>query len=183
VLRNRLADAILGALGDEEARRRLAELSAGGIALERWLGREAAGHARCVRERARRASEALAGLPTTPAPAPLATALAAAARLFDAGLHFEVHEALEPHWRAAAGGEREALQGLIQIAVGYQHCANGNRAGARALLEDGAARIAACRLRGVALGPFAGAVRASLPRVAAGDDPEVPPFPRGFRDD
>ena len=64
--------------------------------------------------------------------------LAAAAALFDAGLFFEVHELLEPYWFRAEGAEREALQGLIQVAVGFQHLANGNLEGARALLRDGA---------------------------------------------
>jgi len=43
--------------------------------------------------------------------------LARAGRLFDAGLYFEVHELLEPHWLRAAGEARRALQGLIQVAV------------------------------------------------------------------
>ena len=67
--------------------------------------------------------------------------LQAAGLLFDAGLHFEVHEVLEPHWAAAQGDARETLQGLIQIAVGYQHLANGNHAGARSLLVEGSGRL------------------------------------------
>ena len=52
-----------------------------------------------------------------------------------------------------------ALQGLIQIAVGFEHLVNGNRRGARALLRDGSAKAAAHWLEGLDLGPFSLAVR------------------------
>ena len=58
-------------------------------------------------------------------------ALGQAALLFDGRLYFEVHELLEPYWLRAAGRERETLQGLIQVAVGFHHLSNGN-GGARA---------------------------------------------------
>ena len=108
-------------------------------------------------------------------PADTRAALAAAARLFDAGLFFEVHEVLEPHWLSAGPDAREALQGLIQIAVGWQHLANGNLAGARALLADGAARLHGQRLGGVDLEAFA---RAALAAAARVPDVTPPPFPR-----
>ena len=85
-----------------------------------------------MRERARRAHQALIHCPPLRAEPSLDETLAAAATLFDAGLHFEVHELLEPYWARGEGAERQALQGLIQIAVGYQHLANGNLGGARA---------------------------------------------------
>jgi predicted metal-dependent hydrolase len=123
-------------------------------------------------ERARRASAALADAPlSTPRDVP--AALAAAARLFDARLFFEVHELLEPHWAAASGSDREALQGLIQIAVGWQHLANGNVAGARSLLVEGGARARGRTLRGLDLDAFA---RAAVAAAEAGTAP--PPFPR-----
>lgn len=124
--------------------------------------------------RARRASEALADAPLA-APADVRAALTAAARLFDAGLFFEVHEVLEPHWMAARDPSREALQGLIQIAVGWQHLANGNVPGARSLLADGAARLHGRQLLGVDFDPFA---RAALDAVARVPDTMPPPFPR-----
>ena len=101
-------------------------------------------------------------------------ALRAAARLFDAGLFFEVHEVLEPLWMTASEPRREALQGLIQIAVGWQHLANGNVAGARSLLADGAARLHGRRLLGVDFDPFA---RAALDAAARLPDAVPPPFP------
>ena len=124
--------------------------------------------------RARRASEALADAPLA-RPADTGAALAAAARLFDAGLFFEVHELLEPHWLVAERDTREALQGLIQIAVGWQHLANGNVAGARALLTDGATRLHGQRLGGVDFDAFA---RDALSAVTRLPDVTPPPFPR-----
>src|SRR5262245_65475667 len=105
--------------------------------------------------RARQAHRVLALEPWRRTDGHLADALAAAAILFDAGLHFEVHELLEPRWSRSQGQERQALQGLIQVAVGYQHLANGNLAGARALLDEGARRLWAGRLNDVERAPVA----------------------------
>src|SRR5262249_22646091 len=117
------------------------------------------------------AVEALRGRPPQPVDASLADALAAAATLFDAGLHFEVHELLEPWWARSEGAERQALQGLIQIAVGYQHLADGNLDGARTLLGAGG-------LADVELAPFADAVAADAGRVGGETRPTVPRFPQ-----
>jgi hypothetical protein len=193
--RNRLAALILAALGDGEARCALHALAWGDRDPSIWMQEHSmsaagAGDAMVarLRERARRADEALAGLPLVPDTG-LDDALAAAGALFDAGLGFEVHELLEPHWAAATGEAREALQGLIQVAVGYQHLANGNLGGARSLLAEGAARLEHGRLRGCALRDFAAAVRdtmssisptdaSSPPGGGPGDLTGVPPFPR-----
>ncbi len=178
-LRNRLAALILESLRDERARGILEALAAHREPdLAEWLG-EAREHAAAVSARAARAARAL---PRAPAPAleELRGALADAAALFDAGLYFEVHELLEPCWTAATGTAREALQGLIQIAVGYQHLANGNLAGARALLAEGGAKIAGRAIEGIDLGRFAEAVRATITRVGGEFDwTGVPRFPRG----
>ncbi|MGH7402199.1 MAG: DUF309 domain-containing protein, partial [Candidatus Rokuibacteriota bacterium] len=123
------------------------------------------------------------GEPDPPRP----VALEEAAALFGAGLYFEVHEVLEPYWMRAEGADREALQGLIQVAVGFQHLANGNLEGARALLRDGAARLAGYRLGGRALSPFAGEVARCLSEIIAlgpeagtrFDWSTVPRFPTG----
>src|SRR5206468_134864 len=55
---------------------------------------------------------------------------------------FEVHEVLEAVWKTAAGATRQALQGVIQIAVAYHHLMHGNRRGARSLLVEGRSRLA-----------------------------------------
>src|SRR5262249_8759560 len=97
---------------------------------------------------------------------------------FDAHLYFEVHELLEPFWRDAGGGEREALQGLIQIAVGYQHLANGNLAGARALLDEGCRRLEGRSLEGMDLDTFGREVGRTADRIPKLDARTAPPFPR-----
>jgi hypothetical protein len=181
--RNRLAETILAALHDAAARRELIALAENLSQSRQWLGDETE-HAEALRARARCAAQALATRPTTGDGdvageitgdrGSLERALDDAALLFDAGLYFEVHELLEPHWQQASGAAREALQGLIQIAVGYQHRANGNVRGARSLLADGARRIQAGAINGRSLGPFAQQVLAS----AAGGPESIPPFPR-----
>ena len=175
-LRNRLAETILAALHDEHARTELASL-AKPEAAERWLAGAERRWMWALTERARRASAALADRPARRA-ADLGAALEDATRLFDAGLHFEVHEILEPHWVASGGEEREALQGLIQAAVGFQHLANGNPAGARSLLIEASERLHGRRLLGRDLESFARAMAELAERVATGE-PVVPPeFPR-----
>jgi len=175
-LRNRLAETILAALHDERARAELASLATPEAA-ERWLAGAERRWMWALTERARRASVVLAGRPARRAP-DLAAALADAEALFDAGLHFEVHEILEPHWVASQGDAREALQGLIQAAVGFQHLANGNLAGARSLLIEAGQRLHGRRLHGRDLDGFARAVAALAARVEA-EEPVVPPeFPR-----
>ena len=207
-LRNRLADLILESLHDAGARKGLEALAAvcarpaalagalwpdafpadlfehgpDGLRVKSgWRQYEAE-----LAERAVRARRALEGRPFDAPDAPLDAALAAAAVLFDAGLYFETHEALEPYWMRAEGGDREALQGLIQVAVGFQHLANGNLGGARALLHDGCAKILGKRLEGLDLDPFARAVQRCLDQAlglgaeagARFDWTAVPRFPR-----
>src|SRR5262249_12886555 len=132
-VRNRLTEIILAALEDTGARRELTELTRADADAPGWLEKEERDYLRLVRERAQHASRALADRPACRIRS-RAEAFDAAAALFDAHLYFEVHELLEPYWRDARGEDRESLQGVIQVAVGYQHLANGNLAGARALL-------------------------------------------------
>jgi hypothetical protein len=170
-LRNRLAETILAAIGDAQARRALSDAAQ---APETWLAADEQQWAPLLAERARRAGGALAALPPV-APRDLQAALAAAQRLFDAGLFFEVHEVLEPHWVTASGEAREALQGVIQIAVGWQHLANDNVAGARSLLADGASRLHGRRLDGLDFETFAQAAAQAAARLPATVAP--PRFP------
>lgn len=174
--RDRLARTILAGFHDPAARASLSAL-AEGTALDAWLEPDARDAAPLVRQRAEAAGAALRSLGFgSPAPS-AAEALERAAVLFDAGLGFEAHEVLEPVWSAAAGRERDALQGLIQVAVAFQHRANGNLAGYRALLEEGTARLERGRLPGLDLSGFARAARAT-----AGDPTALAPsFPRPAR--
>jgi len=190
-LRNRLADLVLAALHDGEARRGLEALAAV-CADPRALDAAAPPvafpaelfdrgpdgwriksgyreHAAPFAERATRAARALAERRLAPADPPLETVLDQAAALLAADLFFEAHEILEPHWMRAEGATRQALQGLIQVAVGYQHLANGNLGGARALLHDGAAKLLGQRLAGRDLDPFARTVAGHARELAAGD--------------
>lgn len=213
-LRNSLAELILDSLHDEGARRALeavAAVSADPTALEGpgvlpeefprdifehrddgWrLKSGFKGHESEFAERAERARRLLHLRLFDPEDPPLATALVAAALLFHAHLYFEVHELLEPYWLRAEGGDREALQGLIQVAVGFQHLANGNVRGAAALLHDGCGRVLERTLEGVPLDPFGRALQRSLDHMLTlGDDAprefdwnQVPRFPVNATDD
>ena len=62
------------------------------------------------------------------------------------------------------------------MAVGWQHLANGNEAGARSLLAEGARRLHGRTLAGIALEDFARATAAAAARLP--DVDRVPPFPR-----
>jgi hypothetical protein len=152
-LRNRLAELVLEAFHDHAARRELEALAADGSGEP---------HSAELAERAERARRLFAGRPLDPADVPLEMALAQSALLFDGGLYFEVHELLEPYWLRAAGRERETLQGLIQVAVGFHHLGNGNGAGARALLHDGAAKLLTRQIGGIGVDAFARAVVSTL---------------------
>ncbi|HEX9822591.1 MAG TPA: DUF309 domain-containing protein [Methylomirabilota bacterium] len=175
--RNRLAETILRALHDPAARRELAALSAESGA-RRWLAEDERRWAAPLADRARAACAALAGRPLLAPAGDVREALGGAATLFDAGLYFEVHELLELHWARAQGQTREALQGLIQVAVGWQHLANGNLGGARSLLVEGAGRLHGTRLLGLDLDDFARAAAAAAGAVAAGAPVATPTFPR-----
>jgi len=61
----------------------------------------------------------------------LARAFFQAAACFNAGLFFEAHEILEPHWlKLPQGALRQFLQGVIQISVGFHHAQRGRYFGA-----------------------------------------------------
>jgi hypothetical protein len=138
-------------------------------------------------ERVGRARVVVKGWPLSGHEPSLRQALDQAAALFDARLDFEVHELLEPFWMSARGITKEALRGLIQVAVGYHHLANGNVPGARSLLEEGSAKLLERHLEGLNLDAFATAVRRTLETInrLGGKASEkfhwslVPRFPRG----
>lgn len=133
-----------------------------------WLQVDETRWAAPLTDRARAAASALADRPLLAHEADLGQALQAASALFQAGLYFEVHEVLEPHWMAASGETREALQGLIQIAVGWQHVANDNLGGGRSLFVEGSRRLHGGRLFGTDLEPFARSAAEAADRLAAG---------------
>jgi hypothetical protein len=68
--------------------------------------------------------------------------LAEAQRWLDQGNPFAAHEVLEDAWKASIGADRDLWQALAQLAVGLTHTLRGNAAGAEALLDRGAAKLA-----------------------------------------
>jgi len=100
-------------------------------------------HAGAVAAHAARALRAAAAHRATGASrtSPVERAAHHAVALWSEGLFFEVHEVLEEVWKTAAGDVRQALQGVIQIAVAYHHLAHGNLRGARSLLHEGRERL------------------------------------------
>jgi hypothetical protein len=61
---------------------------------------------------------------------------------FNARHFYECHDTLEELWSGLRGGARDLVQGLIQVAVGFYHLGNGNRAGAVRLFDRGLERLA-----------------------------------------
>jgi len=58
-----------------------------------------------------------------------------AARLWEKGHYWQVHEVLEPFWLAASGRQRELLQGVIQLAAALHKARTDRRAAERILLR------------------------------------------------
>jgi hypothetical protein len=161
-LRNALAELAIAGLDDPAAAAALAWLAAPGAPPPPDAGaRLAAGHlietggatllsvhapwAADVAAHAGRALAARAAYTAAPASAPaadVAGAVVRAAALWDTGLFFEVHEVLEAVWKRTQGDVRQALQGLIQVAVAFHHLAHANLRGAQSLLVEGRARLA-----------------------------------------
>jgi uncharacterized protein len=63
------------------------------------------------------------------------------ARLFAAGDYFLAHETLEEHWVDAPEEDRDFLQGLIHLSVGFLHHGKGNQRGARLQFAKAAKRL------------------------------------------
>jgi len=101
-----------------------------------------AGHAAAVAAHAARARSAVRAFDPSRGGPGVRRACRVAAALWNERLFFEVHEILEAAWKTAAGDERQALQGVIQIAVAFHHLAHGNVRGGRSLLVEGRGRIA-----------------------------------------
>ena len=131
-------------------------------------------HGDAVAAHAARAGRA-AALGARPTSAdPIGRALQQAAALWSERLFFEVHEVLEAAWKTETGDVRQALQGVIQIAVAYHHLAHGNLRGARTLMHEGRARLATvppATLPGLDAPALLAATAAADDALAAGDVP------------
>jgi predicted metal-dependent hydrolase len=146
---------------------------------------ELSGDVEALRWRAPRFSQALSDCrKACAAPRPgeidVPWSLCAAAALFNARLFFEVHELLEDCWRPAQGPLKTLLQGLIQVAVGLHHHANGNLRGAIALLGEGNVKLSPFRpeIHGVELGAFCAAIDAITGALRGGAASSELPIPR-----
>jgi predicted metal-dependent hydrolase len=102
----------------------------------------------------------VAGVPEPELSAEDREALARGLAQFNDGLFYECHDTLEELWSGVRGPSRDFFQGLIQVAVGFYHLGNGNRAGAARLLRRALARLSRYpgRYGGVALAPLREAV-------------------------
>jgi predicted metal-dependent hydrolase len=54
---------------------------------------------------------------------------------------FDAHEELEDEWRRCATGERDFLQGLVHVTVGWYHASRANTRGARGQLTKAQRRL------------------------------------------
>ncbi|MGH7804223.1 MAG: DUF309 domain-containing protein [Candidatus Binatia bacterium] len=211
-LRNRIAEWLLEAIGPERARTgvnaligfaRRADADGAAVGLPEEVARaldasglfftrggetrlraDLAGELDALRGRTERFAAALAAVDSATLPeVPVDRVVAVAGLLFGERLFFEVHEILEPPWREAQGDDREILQGLIQVAVGFHHHEEDNLRGAISLLADGNAKLFAHlpEAYGVDLAALCRDVEAfaiALRHLAAGDPAvELPPLP------
>lgn len=136
-LRDRVAEAIVGALDGEQ----------GVLKLRRYAVAFSVppDEVDVIRERLRcgLAVAETYHLEVSPRATPLERALVQGALLFRAGIFFEVHEVLEAVWHDLEGAQRTFVQGLIQIAVAMHHLAHENPRGAASLFGSGRAKLAA----------------------------------------
>lgn len=85
--------------------------------------------------------------------------------LFNRGLYFEAHEALELAWKDERGKIRELYQGILEAGVTYLHIRRGNYAGAIKVYDRSMRR-----LRGwpdICLGADVGQLRRDLSAAVA----------------
>lgn len=99
--------------------------------------------------------------------------------LFNAGDHYDCHEAFEEIWRSTTPEPKDLFQGLIQVAVGLYHFhERGNRQVARRVLAKGRRRLApfAPESHGLDVAGLVAEVRRWETWLAAGEGeaPEVP---------
>ena len=100
---------------------------------------------------------------------------------FNDRLFYECHDTLEELWTELRGGDRDFVQGLIQVAVGFYHLGNGNRNGAVRLFDRGLDRLSAYPASHAGLDT--GSLRTAVGRwraAAAGGGPLPPDGPPGI---
>ena len=102
-----------------------------------------------------------------------------AIRLFNAADWYACHDCLEELWHETAGPMRPVLQGLLQIAVGQLHHANGNHRGATVLTGEGLGRLrtAGAQALGLNLVALRASGRCWLEALQAGEAAPALPAP------
>ncbi len=75
---------------------------------------------------------------------------------FNRGYYFECHDTLEDLWQGTRGVDRQFLQGLIQVSVGFYHLFNRNYRGASSQFTRGMSKLDVYRPvhQGIELEPF-----------------------------
>jgi len=93
---------------------------------------------------------------------------------------FESHESWEAIWLQAPEPDKTFLQGIIQVAAAFHHCARGNRAGAESLMRAGLHKLEKfpADYRGLQLEKFRVAVRECLAMLAKDQPPTDEMMPR-----
>ena len=106
--------------------------------------------------------------------------LAEAIALFNRGEWYACHDRLEDLWHQCQGPERQALQGLLQIAVAQLHLQRDNRRGATVLLGEGLGRLKpyGSEALGLDLGPLLDAVSLRLQALQQELEPSDGPLPQ-----
>jgi predicted metal-dependent hydrolase len=104
--------------------------------------------------------------------------------LIRTGAYFEAHEELEDEWRAAEAEERDFLQGLVHVTVGWYQAGRGNRVGCERQLAKAARRLGpyAPEHRGLDVDDLLAQVERAAARVAGGDLGLDSVEPHGFED-
>ena len=106
--------------------------------------------------------------------------LAEAIVLFNRGEWYACHDLIEDLWHQCQGPDRQALQGLLQIAVAHLHLERGNLRGATVLLGEGLGRLKPYgnEALGLQLEPLLAAVSRRLQALQQGLEPGDGPLPQ-----
>ena len=106
--------------------------------------------------------------------------LAEALRLFNQGEWYACHDLLEDLWHQNQGPDRQALQGLLQIAVAHLHLERDNLRGATVLLGEGLGRLKPYgdEALGLNISPLLAAVSRRLQALQQGVDSDDGPLPQ-----
>ena len=106
--------------------------------------------------------------------------LAEAIALFNRGEWYACHDLIEDLWHQCQGPDRQALQGLLQIAVAHLHLERSNLRGATVLMGEGLGRLKPYgnEALGLLLEPLLAAVSRRLQALQQGLEASDDPLPQ-----